>query len=103
MSTKFIKNVEDFVCENCREEVIGNGFTNHCPNCLYSKHVDINPGDRKNTCSGLMKPISVEKKGREYSILHKCIKCDFEKLNKTQKEDNFEALTQIQAEKQFKD
>ena len=24
----------------------GNGYTNHCPKCLWSKHVDINPGDR---------------------------------------------------------
>ena len=23
-----------------------NGYTNHCSQCLWSKHVDINPGDR---------------------------------------------------------
>jgi uncharacterized Zn finger protein len=49
-----------------------------------------------------MKPVEVLKKGREYNILQKCIKCGFERLNKTQKEDNFDVLIQIQAEKQFK-
>jgi uncharacterized Zn finger protein len=98
----FIKTKENFICENCGEEVVGNGFTNHCPNCLYSKHLDIDPGDRKEKCEGIMKPVEVLKKGREYNILQKCIKCGFERLNKTQKEDNFDVLIQIQAEKQFK-
>ena len=56
----FNRKKENFVCENCGEKVEGNGYTNHCPNCLWSKHVDINPGDRAETCHGLLKPIAVE-------------------------------------------
>ena len=43
---------EGFICENCGKEVTPAGYTSrdHCPYCLYSKHVDINPGDRQNTC-----------------------------------------------------
>ena len=42
---KFQRKVEDFICEKCGTKNIGNGFTNHCFKCLWSKHVDINPGD----------------------------------------------------------
>ncbi len=93
----FIKNTEDFVCEKCGNEVVGNGYTNHCPNCLWSKHVDISPGDRMSTCGGLMEPIQILKKGREYSILHKCIKCGLEKPNKAVRNDNFQMIIQVSA------
>ncbi len=94
----FIRKTEDFVCEHCGFSVEGNGYTNHCTQCLYSKHVDINPGDRLNTCRGLMKPIGIEKKGKEYVIKHKCVKCGLEKPNKAVKEDNFDMIVQISAE-----
>lgn len=98
MSLQFIKNKEEFVCEMCEAKVVGDGYTNHCPECLWSKHVDVNPGDRKGECGGMMEPISVSKKNSEYNILHKCKKCGFEKLNKAQKQDNFDMLIQISAE-----
>lgn len=94
----FKKTKEDFVCEKCGEEVIGNGYTNHCPNCLWSKHVDIFPGDRAGECGGMMEPIRVEKKGKEYIIIHKCLVCGFEKPNKAVKEDSFQILIQVSAE-----
>jgi len=94
----FIKNKEDFVCEKCGTEVLGNGYTNHCPECLWSKHVDIDPGDRANGCGGMMEPIRVEKKGKEYTIIHKCVKCGFEKPNKAVPEDSFQMLVQVAAE-----
>jgi predicted RNA-binding Zn-ribbon protein involved in translation (DUF1610 family) len=94
----FKKVVENFICENCGQEMIGGGFTNHCSNCLYSKHVDIDPGDRESKCLGLMKPIGIEKKGREYSIVHNCLKCGFKRINKCQKEDNFDTVLQIASE-----
>jgi rubrerythrin len=95
----FIRTKEDFICEKCGHSVKGNGYTNHCPECLWSKHVDIFPGDRKGECGGLMEPISVIKNGREYAIVHKCTLCGFEKTNKAQKEDNFQMIIQISAEK----
>ena len=69
MSATFIRKTEDFVCENCGQEVKGNGYTNHCPRCLYSKHVDINPGDRASDCGGLMKPVAVELRHGERIII----------------------------------
>ncbi len=93
----FIKTTEDFVCEKCGTKVEGNGYTNHCPECLWSKHVDISPGDRAEDCKGMMEPIRVEKEGREYTIIHKCSKCGKELPNKTTKEDNFDMLVQISA------
>ena len=92
---KFQKKVEDFTCGNCGFKVKGTGFTNHCPKCLYSKHVDINPGDRKEACQGLMKPVSLESKGDKEIILHKCIKCGLEKCNKVHPEDNRKQVQNI--------
>ena len=101
----FTKNTENFVCDNCNTHVEGDGYTNHCSECLWSKHVDVFPGDRKEACWGMMEPIGVEKKGDEYIILHKCVICGLEKPNKAVKEDNFQMIVQISAEnsKEFSD
>ena len=97
MTKKFTRTIEDFVCENCSAKVIGNGYTNHCPKCLFSKHVDVNPGDRACDCMGLMEPIFVAMKKGEYIISFKCKKCGFERQNKTAKEDSFEEIIRIAA------
>lgn len=94
----FKRTIEDFTCEHCGEVVVGNGFTNHCPQCLWSKHVDIDPGDRAEECGGMMRPIEVQKKGKEYIIVHKCEKCSFTRANKAQKEDTFDMILQIAVE-----
>ncbi len=79
METKrFTKIDESFVCAHCGLEVkpLGKTCRNHCPRCLCSIHLDINPGDRASGCGGLLKSISVEtdpKKG--YVIVHRCEKC----------------------------
>ena len=72
---KFQKRLEDFVCEKCGKEVEGDGYTNHCPFCLWSKHVDIFPGDRLEPCVALMKPIGAEGQGDKQTLIHQCIKC----------------------------
>lgn len=95
MSDKFQKKTEDFVCENCGTEVKGTGYTNHCPKCLTSRHVDVNPGDRKNSCRGLMDPVGVELKKGEYVILHKCRKCGEMKKNKASDDDEFDVILGI--------
>lgn len=94
-SLKFKKKKEDFVCGNCGTEVKGNGFTNHCPKCLYSKHVDIFPGDREESCGGLMEPVSAFENKGEWSIIHKCQKCGKTQKNKISKEDNFNEIVKI--------
>jgi len=98
MSSKFKRKIEDFVCENCGEEVKGDGFTNHCPKCLYSKHVDIFPGDRAESCCGLMEPIGSEESGGEWSLIHKCQKCGKVQKNKISKHDDFDSLIKINKE-----
>lgn len=75
MTQYFKKVIEDFVCENCGQQVVGKGFTNHCPFCLWSKHVDINPGDRAEGCGGLMEPRGIELKRGRYILIHQCLKC----------------------------
>lgn len=85
---KFKKCLEDFICQNCGYKVKGNGFTNHCTQCLYSLHVDINPGDRSAHCAGLMEPIDYFAKNGQNIIVHKCQKCKFTRNNKVASNDN---------------
>lgn len=98
MAKKFTKKIENFKCEKCRKEVIGNGYTNHCPNCLYSKHVDIFPGDRKEKCEGLMKAIKVEMEKGEWILTHQCEKCIKEKRNKVSPKDDLNKIQEITKE-----
>lgn len=92
----FIKNKEDFNCENCNSKNRGNGYTNHCSECLYSIHVDIDPGDRLNSCGGLMEPIYVSYTNNNKYLVHKCLKCSFEKRNILNVNDSVEKMIQIQ-------
>lgn len=79
METKrFSKNDDSFICANCGASVepLGYSSRNHCPKCLCSLHVDVNPGDRANGCGGIMDAIGVETDAkRGYIIVHKCRKC----------------------------
>lgn len=82
---RFIKNDDSFVCAHCGASVKPLGYTsrNHCPFCLWSLHVDKNPGDRANECRAPMEPVGVvtdPKKG--YIIIHRCTKCGQIKRNK---------------------
>ncbi|MFH1235337.1 MAG: RNHCP domain-containing protein [Parcubacteria group bacterium] len=95
ISRKFQRTKEDFTCERCGSFVHGSGYTNHCPQCLWSKHVDVNPGDRRAICQGLMEPTGVELKGGEYNIFYCCVVCGFERKNKMSKDDNFDIILQL--------
>lgn len=90
MSETFKRVIEDFDCHHCDEHVIGNGYTNHCPKCLYSLHVDINPGDRSQECAGLMEPISLAPKESHYVLTHRCLTCGHEQNTRTSDGDNIE-------------
>ena len=84
--------IENFACENCQAEVTGNGYTNHCPKCLWSKHVDVEPGDRAANCGGLMEPQKIETDGTGFRVTHKCIECGYTKPNKCAKGDAVDQL-----------
>jgi predicted RNA-binding Zn-ribbon protein involved in translation (DUF1610 family) len=95
---KFQRKVEDFKCEHCGEEVKGNGFTNHCPKCLWSKHVDVNPGDRASECGGLMKPIGAEYKSDQFTITYECESCGEVKRCVAARDDNRDLLIELTAQ-----
>jgi hypothetical protein len=95
MIKRFQRKIEDFTCGECGEEIKGDGYTNHCPHCLWSKHVDINPGDRASDCGGLMEPVSKEIEKDEYVITHRCVECKYEKRNKSAPKDDFDKLLNI--------
>lgn len=84
----FKRTKEDFVCAHCGNEVQGSGYTNHCPKCLYSKHVDKDPGDRLEECGGMMEPVRIEGSATEPRIIHKCQKCGIERPVKASPEDD---------------
>ena len=94
---------EEFICENCGRKVekLEYSCRNHCNHCLYSKHVDKNPGDRAEECHGLLEPIGIEissKKG--YIIIYKCKKCGAIRKNKAAKDDNMDLIIKRSGAKQ---
>ena len=94
---KFNMIDENFICEHCGKEVKKAEYTarDHCPYCLYSKHVDINPGDRENTCRGLLKPIGIEKFKDTYKIIYRCEKCNQEHKNIVANDDDMQEIIRI--------
>jgi rubrerythrin len=102
MQSRFTKIDEEFVCHNCGIKVNKLGYTcrNHCPSCLHSKHVDVNPGDRAEECQGDLVPVSVEmdsKKG--YVIIFKCKKCGAIRKNKVADDDNMDLIIDLSVAK----
>lgn len=97
----FKKTVENFVCAHCGNAMHGEGYTNHCSQCLWSKHVDVNPGDRSETCAGLMEPSVVEQKRKQWRIYHVCQRCGFGRWNMVQEGDNFETLVDIMKKREL--
>ena len=68
---------------------------NHCPACLYGKHVDENPGDRASRCAGMMEPTSVEVQSTGHVIVHRCRKCGLTKRNKAAPDDSMDAIIDL--------
>ncbi|MCL5092941.1 MAG: RNHCP domain-containing protein [Candidatus Marsarchaeota archaeon] len=95
---RFIRKIEDFSCSHCGAITKGNGYTDHCPICLWSMHVDINPGDRANECHGMMKPVfAISDRRGTYMVTYKCTKCGKIKKVKASPNDNAEILNMLQA------
>ncbi len=102
----YSQSVANFICGHCRHEVytsgnIGTHQRNHCPFCLYSRHVDEATGDRKSTCQGMMAPIGLtfkketdEKKG-EIMLIHKCNICGKISINRLAGDDDVEQVQAI--------
>jgi hypothetical protein len=84
---------DTFRCRNCRLDVPiaapGTQHRNHCPNCLWSRHVDDDPGDRAADCSGSMEPIGISVRGDgEWALIHRCGACATVHVNRIAGDDN---------------
>ena len=93
---------ESFKCIVCGKYVDKLNYTarDHCPYCLSSIHIDINPGDRSSDCLGILIPIDIEKSKKDtYKIIYKCNKCGMIKKNKTANDDNFDKILEIMKDK----
>lgn len=100
----FIAREERFICGHCSCDVspLGSGtYRNHCPKCLWSKHVDaVGPGDRASACQGLMRPVGADhdaKKGG-WMVLHRCEKCGKTIPNRLAPDDDMEAYRALRPE-----
>ena len=94
----FEKNDNEFVCRVCGKLVptLKYSSRDHCTKCLCSIHIDINPGDRANTCLGTLVPTDIEvsnKKG--YKIKYRCEKCGITHNNKSADDDSFKTILKI--------
>ncbi len=95
---KFTKRQESFLCDHCGHEVLGDGYTNHCSACLWSKHVDVYPGDRAEKCFGLMKPCAVGQRSGQWVLTHECQRCHFQRKQTVHSKDNFDTIIAIARE-----
>jgi len=76
--------------------VTGNGYTNHCPRCLWSRDVDNCPGDRQSSCGGMMRPMEIESSGNnDFIVIHKCEKCGKTRRQRTAENDSLDAILEI--------
>lgn len=68
----------------------GTAHRNHCPSCLWSRHLDgFTPGDRAADCGASMEPIAVCVRGDgEWVLVHRCAACDALHLNRAAGDDN---------------
>jgi hypothetical protein len=84
---------EGFVCAHCgcavTPQSFGTAHRNHCPRCLWSRHVDLRPGDRRSTCRGPMEPVAVWlRHGGEWALIHRCTECGALRSNRIAGDDN---------------
>ncbi|MBO4245504.1 MAG: RNHCP domain-containing protein [Bacilli bacterium] len=92
---------EEFTCAVCGKKVMPLNYSarDHCPYCLSSMHLDINPGDRLCDCKGILKPIDIEKFKDTYKIIYKCEKCGYLHKNKVAIDDDFDKILEIMQDK----
>ena len=104
-----------FRCKRCRAAVLteplisGVHNRNHCPYCLWSRHVDyLQPGDRMSACKAIMQPIGLTMKRRknkygawsfgELMLIHCCNDCRKISINRIAADDLVERLMELFSE-----
>jgi len=94
---RFTRTTEDFTCLVCGRVVSGDGYTNHCPSCLWSRHVDVHPGDRAAACRGLMEPVGIDTTGGRTALEHRCRDCGHRRRNRLSELDDGAAVRALAA------
>lgn len=100
-----------FTCEYCQKRIqgppIGTLNRNHCPFCLWSKHVDkLEAGDRAAKCQKMMEPIGLtfkhegfDKFGKpkqgELMLIHQCQGCGKISINRIAGDDANKMILKI--------
>ena len=92
MPRRFARTREDFHCTQCGGFVAGNGYTNHCPTCLWSCHVDVQPGDREASCRAPMRPVQLLYERGQFVLVHECTRCGATRRCRASPDDDLSAL-----------
>ena len=96
---------QEFRCLQCGQVVStsrassGVNNRNHCPGCLWSRHVDqIKAGDRRSACRSRMEPVGLtvkhickrygEENTGELMLVHRCVGCGKLSINRVAADDN---------------
>jgi hypothetical protein len=112
MYKTFINANADFTCKHCgwhittQSMVSGVKHRNHCPICLYSRHMDLfQAGDRLCACKGMMAPVGLTLKrstdkyhgnhAGELMLVHRCLDCGALSINRIAADDDPETLLMI--------
>src|SRR5262245_29113918 len=106
------QGAQEFRCVQCNQyvtcapEIAGVQNRNHCPACLWSRHLDWRAaGDRLAACRAAMRPIGLTtKRGRnkyarerdgELMLIHRCTACEAIVINRIAADDSAAALLEL--------
>ena len=100
-----------FTCRNCQMYVhssavlSGVNNRNHCPYCLWSKHVDLfKSGDRLAACKAPMQPIglTLKQSAKKYNVqagelmlIHQCTTCGGLSINRIAADDLVDVIFEV--------
>lgn len=104
--------VGEFRCLYCGSLVSVNPFQagvnnrNHCPYCLWSRHLDLNAaGDRLSACKQPMQPVGLTLKqvvkryaqpgAGELLLIHRCSECERLSINRLAADDSAEVIREV--------
>lgn len=106
------QNEQSFRCLQCGLAITCNPIIsgvqnrNHCPCCLWSRHVDLRvAGDRLSPCRAAMQPVGLTTKQSqnkyardrdgELMIIHQCIRCEKLSINRIAADDSSDDLLML--------
>jgi len=111
-NNRVLYDTQNFKCRQCgffvtaNRELSGVNNRNHCPRCLWSRHMDLHTaGDRKSECLSRMEPIGLTYKQTnkrygqndqgELMLIHRCTGGDKVSINRIVADDDILAISQV--------